>query len=197
MKLRPLILVACVAALSACAGQTVLVDNPPSESNPAVRTFDQHGISFQYPGTWLTFQVDATNGGASPSAPAPVQPQQQSLDIVGLDELNRVSVAYGLSGMAADDFAAWSAQAKATLAGNVAAHKARLLEPPQEIQTAGLPALRYAVRVPSGLGYNLDVTWVGFLRGTTEFVVTCSSIPTRTQEIQPGCEQILSTLAVR
>jgi hypothetical protein len=173
------------------------VDNPPVESNPAVRTFDQHGIRFEYPGTWLIFQVQATASPGAPSGQPPtVQPQQQSVDVVGLDQLNNVSVAYGLSGLSSDDFGPWSEQTKQQLAASVAAHRVRLLAGPEEIRAAGFQALSYQVRVPSGFGYNLDVTWVGFPRGSTQFVVTCRTTPAQKVEIERGCQQVLASLQV-
>jgi hypothetical protein len=181
--------------LGACAGQTVLVDNPPNQSNAPVATFDQHGIRFDYPGTWAIFQ---TPPPPSPSAgqPAIVDPRQQSIDIVGLDDLNNVSVAYGTSQVEGDDFGAWSERIKANLSEAVSARMQTLLAGPEEIRAAGYQALRYEVRTPSGLGYLLEVTWVGFVRGTTQFVIQCQSVPREAAEIQRGCQQVLATLQV-
>jgi hypothetical protein len=191
-----LVLIVCVTVLSGCARQTVLLDSQPTESNPAVRTFAQHGISFQYPGAWQIFQVPPPGGQSPGGAPPSVQPQQQSIDIVGVDALNNVAVAYGVSGLPSEDFSAWSDRIRTTLADRVAAHQERLLAEPEVITAAGFQALRYKVRVSSGLGYNLDVTWVGFIRGTTQFIVTCTSLPEREPEIQRGCQQILRTLHI-
>jgi hypothetical protein len=190
-------LLAGTSVLTACAGQTVLLDNPPIQSNPAARTFDQQGVSFQYPGTWLTSQLQATPGpSASGGQPAPVQPKQQSVDIVGLDDLNKVTLVYGISGLKSEDFVTWSQAARADLAKRLASGSVTLLEGPHEIRAAGFPALRYETREASGLGYVLRVTWVGFVRRTTQFVITCTSIPERSAEIQRGCEQILATLHI-
>jgi hypothetical protein len=167
------------------------------QSHPAVQTFDQHGIRFEYPGSWSTFEVRAAASPGAPSGqPATVQPQQQSVDVVGLDELDNVSVSYGLSGLSSDDFGPWSDQAKQLLEANVAAQKVRLLAGPTEVRAAGFPALYYRVRVPSGFGYNLDVTWVGFPRGSTQYVVACRSTAARAADIERGCQQILATLQV-
>jgi hypothetical protein len=196
MRYRLAALLACLIGLGGCAAQTVLLDKEPDQSHPAVQAFEQHGIRFEYPGTWLTFEVPAASPGAPSGEPATVQPQQQSLDVVGLDELNNVSVSYGLSGLPTDDFGLWSDQTKQLLEASVAAHKVTLLAGPDEIQAAGVQALFYRVRVPSGFGYNLDVTWVGFPQGSTQFVVTCQSTPERAVEIERGCQQILATLNV-
>jgi hypothetical protein len=188
-------LIGCVMVLGACARQTVLLDNPPTQSNPPVRTFDAHGLRFEYPGTWITFDAP-TPAPAASGQPPPVQPQRQATEVVGLDELNNVSVAYGVPLSQATDFETWSAQIKANLTASVEAHSMVLLAGPDVIRTAGLPALRYDTRVPSGFGYNLVVTWVGFVRGSTQFVVECRSLPERSAEIQRGCQQILATLEI-
>lgn len=181
--------------LGGCASHTVLLDSTPTGSVPAVRTFDQHGLSFQYPGAWLILQT-GTGADQGAGATPTVQPQQQSVDVVGLDDLNNVKIAYGVSDVSGADFASWSAQEKQTLAELVAAHKEQLLSPPEEITVAGLQALRYTVRRPTGLGYNIDVTLVGFVRGTTQFLITCTHLPNRITEIQPGCQQVLDTLHI-
>jgi hypothetical protein len=198
MRLRVAALLACVVGLSGCARQTVLVDSSPVQSHPVAQTFDQHGIQFDYPGTWLVFDARAAaSPGAPIGQPPAIQPQKQSEDVVGLDgELNNVSVVYGLSGLSSDDFAPWSEQIKQKLEASVAAQGVRLLAGPTEIRAAGLPALYYKLRVPSGLGYNLDVTWVGFPRGDTQFVVTCRSTSDHAAEIERGCQQILATLQI-
>lgn len=197
---RLLILFSVALLLGACASHTVLLDSTPTESVPPVRTFDQHGLSFQYPGAWLVLQTgsgagEGTGEGTGASPPT-VQPQQQSVDVVGLDELNNVRIAYGVSDVSGGSFASWSAQERQTLAELVAAHKEQLLSPPEEITVAGLRALRYTVRRATGLGYNIDVTLVGFVRGTTQFLITCTHLPDRITEIQPGCQQVLDTLHI-
>jgi hypothetical protein len=186
-------LLICMAALASCTRQTVLVDSAPVASHPAVQIFDQHGLRFEYPGAWLQFPVAVPQ--PSPSAQA-VQPQVQSVEAVGLDELNNVQIIYGLSGEPNDLFGPWSQKQRELLDARVSTREYQLVSGPEVITIAGQHALRYTVRTASGIGYNVDLTWVGFLRGSTRFVVTCTSLPERTAEIQAGCEEILSTLQV-
>jgi hypothetical protein len=160
-----------------------------------VQTFDQHGIRFDYPGAWAIVQGPAPS--PSGGQPAIVDPRQQSIDVVGLDDLNNVSVAYGAPDVEANDFVTWSDGIKANLMKAVSTHRQTLLAGPEEIRTAGYPALRFEVRDPSPFGYLVDVTWVGFVRGSTQFVIRCQSLPKDAAEIQRGCQQVLATLQVR
>jgi hypothetical protein len=196
MRLRGVGLVVLLAALLACTRQTVLVDSSPGSSHPVVQTFDQHGLRFEYPGAWLRFDVAPPQPSQTGQPSPTVQPQLQSIDAVGLDELDNVTIVYGLSGLSTDDFGSWSEMTRQELDARVASHQVQLLSDPEEISIAGRPALRYAIRVPSGVGYNVDVTWVGFLRGSTQFIVTCTSLPEWAAEIKAGCERVLSTLHV-
>jgi hypothetical protein len=184
--------------LTACAGQTVLIDNPPLPSSAAVQTFDAHGIRFDYPGTWIVFDTNAPNPSPSSGQPNVVDPTQESVDMVGLDDLNNVQIIYGLPvpQVATDDFGTWSARIEANLEESVRGRRQTLLSGPEEIQAAGYRAIRYEVQAASRFGYLLDVTWVGFLRGDTQFIIACQSLPDRTAEIQRGCQQILATLQV-
>jgi hypothetical protein len=185
--------IVCISLMTACAGETVLLDNPGVQSEPATRTFEGHGVTFDYPGTWVSVNDPAP---APSGQPVPVQPDAQAVDVVGIDQLDFVAVSYGVTGLEADDFDSWSEERKLELAARLAQRPIELLAGPVETRTAGFRALRYETREPSAVGYVLHVTWVGFLRRTTQFAVECNSTPQHAAEIQRGCEQILATLQI-
>jgi hypothetical protein len=183
----------CLSVLTGCVEQTVVVDAPPAP-DPSTRAIDQNGVSFQYPGTWRTVQVPMPS--PSPGQPAPVEPMEQSVQAVGIDELNFVSLSYGISGLPTEDFAQWSGLVREAVAQRSASGGLTLLTEPHEVTASGMRALRYEARAPSGVGYVVHVTWVGFVRRTTQFVVQCFSMAEHAAEIQQGCDQVLATLRV-
>jgi hypothetical protein len=180
--------------VAGCSRQAVLIQETTGGSDPAVRIYEANGVHFEYPGTWLTFQASDASASAMPGVTPTGQDQREG--VVGVDDLNTVSVLSRPTMLPSDDFRIWSGPAKDVVAEAFASGGVRILSGPEEIQAGGERALHYELRTSSGIGYVVDITWILFVRGSSEFIIRCQRTPERAVEIDRGCQQILASLEV-
>jgi hypothetical protein len=142
-------------------------------------------VSFRYPENWIVLAAGAPEG----------QPESgpSSRVLVGLDELNRVQVVGFPASMVVtrENFEERRPQIERAVAQGLEAARARVRRGPEVIEVGGHPALRWEITMQSGVGYVVRSTLVVLFRGSREYVVQCSRIPAREEEIARGCDQIL------
>lgn len=178
-----LILLLSLAAAS--CGVPSRVDLGKTPSGPASRTFSSHGISFQYPGNWVAFD--------SPSPDPQQDATQRSQDVVGLDDLNIVSVTELSVPQADQGLSAWSNEMITRFADAFVESGIDVKSGPQRIRLAGAKGLRWNISQPSGVGYVLDTTLVVMFRRDSEYFIRCQHTRERAPEMNRGCDQVLAS----
>lgn len=177
-----LFLLLCTAAAS--CGVPSKVGAAQTPSSPVTRTFHSHGVSFQYPGNWVAFDAQASD---------PQQATQKSQDIVGLDDLNIVSITAQLAPQSAQGFSVWDKRIASQFSDAFLQNGIEVRSGPDKILVGGEKGLRWKIRQPSGIGYVLDTTLVVMLRGDTEYYVRCQHTAARAPEMDRGCDQVLTS----
>jgi hypothetical protein len=178
----PLLLLSAAAASCAVPSKVDVVQTP---FTPTTRTFHSHGISFQYPGNWVAFDAQT---------PDPQQaPTQKSQDIVGLDDLNIVSITAQLAPQSDHGFSVWDKRIVSQFSDAFLQNGIEVRSGPEKILVGGEKSLRWKIRQPSGIGYVLDTTLVVMFRGDTEYYVRCQHTAARGPEIDHGCDQVLTS----
>lgn len=174
-----------LSAAAASCGVQSRVEVGQTASNPGTRTFHAHGISFEYPGNWVTFETQTPDPQQAAS--------QKSQDVVGLDDLNIVSITALLVPRSDQGFSAWNQQVMSQFNDAFAQSGIQVKSGPDKILLGGEKSLRWKVRQPSGIGYVLDTTLVVMFRGDTEYYVRCQHTAARAPEMDRGCDQVLSS----
>ncbi len=178
-----LFLLLCTAAASCGASSKVDVFQTPS--SPATRTFHSHGVSFQYPGNWVAFDAQVSDPQQAP--------MQQSQDIVGLDDLNIVSITAQLASQSDHGLSVWDKRIVSQFSDAFLQNGIEVRSGPEKILLGGEKSLRWKIRQPSGIGYVLDTTLVVMFRGDTEYYVRCQHTAARAPEMDRGCDQVLTS----
>jgi hypothetical protein len=173
------------SALTACRERAV-VEPRPSSAHPASNTLRADGLSFVYPGEWLRFDVQ------EPASPQP--PSGTAQYVVGIDDLNNVTLVSSPVPSAGAGASIWSDQVKSQFAGAFESQGMRVQSGPEEVMVAGERGLRWRVWMPSGMGYILESTLAVVFRGNTEYFVRCQHTLARTEEMDHGCEEVLLSL---
>jgi hypothetical protein len=189
--------VLCLVAMCACERQTVLLD-APRPKDPAVRAINVPGLSFEYPGSWMTFQDERTLGSQGPEAPGrptPIQtPSIQDLytAAVGLNDLSFVRVQIRSVPIPEGEYNQWRVVRQyweSQLAGS------RILAE-GSVRVVGLTGALWQFRHQSPAGYVTNNALIVVIQGVMEYSILCQSIPEQTTEIGRGCQQVLSTLHI-
>lgn len=178
-----LFLLLCTGAAS-CGGPSK-VDAVQTPSDPTTRSFHSHGVSFQYPGNWVAFDAQAADPQQAPT--------QKSQDIVGLDDLNIVSITAQLAPQSDHGFSAWDKRIVSQFSDAFLENGIEVRSGPDKILLGGEKGLRWKIRQPSGIGYVLDTTLVVMFRGDIEYYVRCQHTAAGAPEIDRGCDQVLSS----
>jgi len=182
---RRWIMALLISGAAASCGVQSKVDVIPAPSNPATRTLEAHGISFQYPGNWVTFDAQTPDPAVGAS--------QKSMDVVGLDDLNVVSVTELLVSPSERGLSAWSKHVSSEFATGFLQSGIVVKTGPDKVMLAGVKGLRWKLSQPSGVGYVLETTLVVMFRRDTEYFVKCQHTAERAPGIDRGCEQVLSS----
>jgi PsbP-like protein len=183
-RVTSLLAVALLAG-AGCGGtngaEPITVDGG-SESD---KRFDGLGFSFTYPKEWREVSVGPLPAGRE--APAVVvAPEQAESDGVG------VTVVQGSPKVTEENFA----DAKEDIAAAARTRFGRLVEGPTRITVSGLPALRLEASgtTPEEVSIRSHVTLV--FAGTTWYTLECDFAPEHAEEMQRGCDQIVSSFRV-
>lgn len=178
-----LFLLLCTAAAS--CGVPSRVDVVQTPSSPATRTFRSHGVSFHYPGNWVAFDAQAADPQQAPT--------QKSQDIVGLDDLNIVSITAQLAPQSNHGFSVWDRRIVTQFSDAFLQNGIEVRSGPDRILLGGEKGLRWKIRQPSGIGYVLDSTLVVMFRRGIEYYLRCQHTAARAPEMDRGCDQVLSS----
>ncbi len=182
LALAPLVL---VVVLVAVAGYY-----HPSVTGNAAKTYQGHGVSFEYPAGWQeASNVQVVAGGEDALWRIAVG--------VGTDEVSSVRVeAYRLG-------APVTAENLAEVKPEVATAVRQLLEQvsgamqsgPEELTVGGLPGLRFRGTATID-ATPIETTVVFVFDHTMDYVLNCQHTQDTAAEIQRGCDQILRTFKV-
>jgi uncharacterized RDD family membrane protein YckC len=181
LALVPVALVAVLLALSAYYA---------SVTGNAAKTYQGHGVSFEYPTGWQEaskVQVDADRGNAL----------WRIAVGTGTDEVSAVRVeAYRLSRpVTAENLAEVKPEAATAVRQLTEQLSSAAQSGPEELTVGGLPGLRFRVTgtvdaTPFG------TTMVFVFDQTTEYFLNCQHTQDTAAEIQRGCDQIVRTFKV-
>jgi hypothetical protein len=174
-------------AAAGCAAPAV--QSVDLASPPAPKAFHSHGIWFTYPGDWISFEAEVPDPsqGIAPT----------SKDILGLDDLNVVSVTSQPAPSFNREASLWDRKVRSRLSKAFVASGIKVTSGPEKVMLAGEKGLRWVIRQPSGVGYVLVSTIVVMISEDTEYDVKCQHTLARALEIDRGCEQLLSTFELR
>lgn len=146
--------------------------------------FDCYGVSLRYPSGWARIEeVDISR-----------TPTQEWVEAIGVDGRSLVSVqAYRRlrSTLSVSDLE----YRESLLAKDWAETLHGSFEGPQTLEVSGHPAFRIEVRGTLE-GSPFTIVSVSVYDRTTEYAVVCQWKDAFAERIQPGCEQVLSTLDV-
>jgi Tol biopolymer transport system component/uncharacterized RDD family membrane protein YckC len=183
LALVPVALVAVLLALSAYYA---------SVTGNAAKTYQGHGVSFEYPAGWQQaseIHVTATAGGGEDLWRTAVAP--------GTDEVSQVRVeAYRIdTPVTAENLAEVKPEAATAVRQLLEQLGGAVQSGPEELTVGGLPALRFRGTATIE-ATPIEVTVVFVIDHTTQYTITCGHTPETAAEIQRGCDQILRTFTV-
>jgi len=152
-------------------------------------TFNGHGVSFQYPASWQSLQLD-TSGASSQGTPI-------WTETFGPDTANFATVAQYTQAVAItpSNIDQHSAEITTQIQNLFSQAGGSMQSGPVKLTMAGFPALGY-----SGTAVNSDATSVKnrlvlAYNNTTEYLVDCQSTGTDTTAFDAGCNQIVTTFS--
>jgi uncharacterized RDD family membrane protein YckC len=182
LALVPAALVAALLALSACAASV------PAN---AAKTYQGHGVSFQYPAGWQ--EADKVQVGAAGSG----NELWRIVISVGSDKVSIVLVqAYRLGRpVTAENLAEAKAEAATGVRQYLEQSGWAMQSGPEELTVGGLPGLRFRA-TGNSRGTPIESTLVYAFDGTTEYYLNCQHTKDTAAEIQRGCDQIMRTFKV-
>jgi hypothetical protein len=174
-------------ALAACGGD----GDEGGALSGGDKTFEGDGFSFSYPEEWTEgeeFEARAQLGREATSqvAVAPGHGQDGVLVEVG-------PVSPSISGGNIDQFKAEFAQAVESLFQEV---EGELTAGPARVQVGGLPALRFEATGVTSQGVRTRSRLTLVFDGLTQYTVNCQFTPEGAEEIERGCDQVLSSFRV-
>jgi hypothetical protein len=174
-------------ALAACGGDGA----EGGARSGGDKTFEGDGFSFSYPGEWaeeedFEARVQAGSEATSQVAVAP----GHGRDVV-LVEVGPVSVSISEGNL--DKFKPEFARAVESLFQQA---EGELTAGPVRVQVGGLPALRFEANGVTSQGVRTRSRLTLVFDGLTQYAVNCQFTPEGAEEIERGCDQILSSFRV-
>jgi uncharacterized RDD family membrane protein YckC len=183
LALVPVALVAVLLALSAYYA---------SVTGNAANTYQDHGVSFEYPAGWQQaseVDVQAATGGGNALWQIAVG--------VGNDEVSLVRVeAYRLSRpVTAENLAEVKPEVTTAVRQLFEQLSGAVQSGPEKLAVGGLPGLRFGGTATIE-ATPIEVTAVFVFDHTTQYALSCQHTPDTAAEIQRGCDQVVRTFKV-
>lgn len=181
LALIPVALVAVLLALSAYHA---------SVTGNAAKTYQGHGVSFEYPAGWQ----EASNVNVAAGSRNELW---KTVVGVGTDEVSAVIVeAYRLGGpVTAENLAEVKPEAATAVRQLLEQLSGAMQSGPEELTVGGLPGLRFR-GTATIKATPIETTVVFVFDHTTQYALTCQHTRDTAAEIQRGCDQILRTFKV-
>jgi len=183
MKRMPFLL-ALVLALGACAG------GGGAEEEAAPRTFEGHGVTFDYPAEWE--RIDDTTTSASAG-------NQIWNESYGLDATNLVAVSLYTIGakITPKNINGFEGEITAAIKGVVEQAGGSLEGEPAALTVDGLPTLDYrATAITTVDDATVDSRIVLMFDGADEYFLNCQYSEQERRAVEDACDLVLDTFSV-
>jgi uncharacterized RDD family membrane protein YckC len=181
LALVPVALVAVLLALSAYYA---------SVTGNAAKTYQGHGVSFEYPAGWQeASNIDIAAGGGNALWRTAVG--------VGTDKVSSVRVeAYRLgTSVTAENLAEVKPEAATAVRQLLEQLSGAVQSGPEELTVGGLPGLRFRGTATIN-GTPIETTVIFVFDHTTQYFLGCQHTRDTAAEIQRGCDQVVRTFKV-
>lgn len=197
MSKAKLVLVAVFVAVVAvaCGGDDpepqVAPEAPEtSESQETAATYDENGVTFEYPGEWDEFpaEASATSTGSNELWSVTVGPDKTNLVNITAYQLNIEVTAENLDTI--------EAELDEVIQGVVDQAGGEITSGPDQDEVAGFPAYTYTWVDVEVEGEPKDSSAYFLFNGDTEYFFNCQFSSETEEEVQSGCEQILGSFSV-
>ncbi len=175
-------------------GASCCVGDCGGDNGGKPRTYDDNGVTFQYPGSWQRGE-DKNDKAANQLWSEPVLEDSERAILVTAYKLNKP--------ITAESREANRASLDREVRAAIESDSASIQSGPRRIQVGGLPALQYAGVSRFDADTEAENTWTFVFDGETEYFINCSFAPTgkeddaRRAEVAAACEQLLTTFAVK
>ena len=150
-------------------------------------TFNEHGISFQYPEEWQ--EIPGVQFRSSTAG------NQVARETIGLDTRNWATIAiYRINvPITAANLANFKDQITASIRDLTRRANGRIEGGPHRVTMGTFPGFRYEISGRSPDGVRVFSRIVLVFDETTEYFLNCQHTAARTEEIQAGCDEIMET----
>jgi hypothetical protein len=168
---------------------TVPTNSSPPSAGGSSKTFDGHGVTFQYPADWQPINVS----GSSASQGSSVWSESFGIDNGNLVLISQYTINLAITPSNIDQHSAeltTQMQNLYTQAGGA------MQSGPTKLTMGGLPALGYSGTAVNPQATSVKNRIVLAFNGKTEYLVNCQSTGDSTDQIDPGCDQIISSFTV-
>ena len=158
------------------------------------RTYDDNGVTYQYPGAWSTGK-DKNEKAANQLWSVPVLRDSERAILVTAYRLNKP--------VTSRDVDANLKALDAEIQGAIESDSASISSGPTRATVGGFPALQYAGTSTFEKDKKSENRWTFVFNGDTEYFLNCSFAPTgkdddaRRKEVADACEGVLRTFAAK
>jgi hypothetical protein len=199
MSKAKLILVAVLVAVAAaaCGGgdpepQVVPDESAESEESeePSVATYDENGVTFEYPGEWDEFpaEASATSTGSNELWSATVGPDKTNLVNITAYQLNIEVTAENLDTI--------EGELDGVIQDVVGQAGGEITAGPDQDEVAGFPGYTYTWEDVEVDGEPKDSSAYFLFNGDTEYFFNCQFSAETEEEVLAGCDQVLGSFSV-
>jgi len=178
-------------ALVACGGDGGDPQAPAGDQDEeAASTYDDNGVSFEYPSGWDEFpaEASATSTGSNELWSATVGPDKTNLVNLTAYQLN-IEVTE-------ENLASVEAELDQVIQGVVDQAGGEITSGPTEDEIAGFPGYTYTWEDVDVDGEAKDSSAYFLFDGDTEYFFNCQFSAATEEEVLGGCDQILGSFEV-
>ena len=173
-----------------CGGSGDSTDQGSQGDEGSVQTYDDNGVTFEYPGDWEEFpaEASATSAGSNELWSATVGP----------DKTNLVNItAYRLNiAVTEDNLDSIEAELDQVIQDVVRQAEGEITAGPTADEVAGFPAYTYTWEGVEVSGEEKDSSAYFLFNDDIEYFFNCQFSEDVAEEVQSGCDQILESFSV-
>jgi hypothetical protein len=195
MSKAKLILVALIVAVAAvaCGGddpEPRVAPEVTQEQEVAAATYDDNGVTFEYPDGWDEFpaEASATSTGSNELWSATVGPDKTNLVNITAYKLNIEVTGENLETI--------EGELDEVIQGVVDQAGGEITSGPDQDEVAGFPAYTYTWEDVEVEGEPKDSSAYFLFNGDMEYFFNCQFSSETEEEVQGGCDQILGSFSV-
>jgi phage baseplate assembly protein gpV len=163
---------------------------PEEEEQEEAATYDDNGVTFEYPGEWDEFpaEASATSTGSNELWSATVGPDKTNLVNITAYQLNIEVTEENLDSI--------EAELDQVIKGVVDQAGGSITSGPDQDEVAGFPAYTYTWTNVEVEGEPKDSSAYFIFDGDTEYFFNCQFSDETQDEVQSGCDQVLASFSV-